>query len=318
MFMRLLILESDKNSRWIKIVGFVFILIRFADWPYELAFLPEENALQSSQLATEGTTCWAMANGVIILNFIGDCLCNLFLSGMFVKRLYSHIRRSRKVMSHHNCIIEYIARKSLIYLALTFVVNLIMNIFKITMFLGDRSDAFTVYFAIIESTLLVEALRVDHPGIRDQNSCQQCANSNLPEISMHPRRRRWKRDSDEEANIPDIIYTNPNYPDKVDVDAIQLKPTGLSKTISLVNKNIPFYSPSASYQTSTVPHYHLKSAATVQQTSSAPPFAPPTQAAPVRPVVRSSGEIEVAPIVSLRSIGLVDQSSWDSSRDKQL
>lgn len=43
-------------------------------------------------------------------------------------------------MSHHNCVIEYIARKSLVCLALTFVVNLIMNLFKVTTFLGDRSD----------------------------------------------------------------------------------------------------------------------------------------------------------------------------------
>ncbi|KAI8089168.1 uncharacterized protein BX664DRAFT_235140, partial [Halteromyces radiatus] len=173
MFLRLLILESDKNSLWIKIVGIALIALRFADWPYELAFLPVEQTLINASDA--GTTCWAIwANGVIILNFIGDALANLFLSGMFVRRLYGHIRRSRKVMSHHNCVIEYIARKSLICLALTFVVNLIMNLFKVTMFLGDRSDAFTVYFAIIESTLLVEALRVDHPGIRDQSSCHQC------------------------------------------------------------------------------------------------------------------------------------------------
>jgi hypothetical protein len=43
-------------------------------------------------------------------------------------------------MNNRNCFIEYLARKSLICLALTFVVNLIMNLFKVTMFLGDRSD----------------------------------------------------------------------------------------------------------------------------------------------------------------------------------
>lgn len=43
-------------------------------------------------------------------------------------------------MSHRNQVIEYIARKSLICLILTFVVNLIMNLFKVTKFLGDRSD----------------------------------------------------------------------------------------------------------------------------------------------------------------------------------
>lgn len=43
-------------------------------------------------------------------------------------------------MSHRNQVIEYIARKSLICLILTFVVNLIMNLFKVTKFLGNRSD----------------------------------------------------------------------------------------------------------------------------------------------------------------------------------
>lgn len=43
-------------------------------------------------------------------------------------------------MSHRNQVIEYIARKSLICLILTFVVNLIMNLFKVTRFIGDRSD----------------------------------------------------------------------------------------------------------------------------------------------------------------------------------
>lgn len=51
-------------------------------------------------------------------------------------------------MSHRNQVIEYIARKSLICLILTFVVNLIMNLFKVTKFIGNRSDvsiSFQVY-----------------------------------------------------------------------------------------------------------------------------------------------------------------------------
>jgi hypothetical protein len=47
-------------------------------------------------------------------------------------------------MSHRNRVIEYIARKSLICLTLTFVVNLAMNILKVTTFLGDRSDVIIV------------------------------------------------------------------------------------------------------------------------------------------------------------------------------
>lgn len=51
-------------------------------------------------------------------------------------------------MSHRNQVIEYIARKSLICLILTFVVNLTMNLFKVTKFLGDRSDVKYMYIFI--------------------------------------------------------------------------------------------------------------------------------------------------------------------------
>lgn len=55
-------------------------------------------------------------------------------------RLYVHIRRAQTVISHRNKVIEYIARKSLVCLTLTFIVNLVMNILKVTEFLGNRSD----------------------------------------------------------------------------------------------------------------------------------------------------------------------------------
>lgn len=47
---------------------------------------------------------------------------------------------SKSIISRQNQLIEYIARKSLICLILTFVVNLAMNLLKVTMFIGDRSD----------------------------------------------------------------------------------------------------------------------------------------------------------------------------------
>ncbi|KAI7892125.1 uncharacterized protein EV154DRAFT_198662 [Mucor mucedo] len=174
MFKRLIILESDRNSLWIKIVGIALITIRFADWPYELAFHSLQQQLMSQEVEF-GSNCLAQwGTGVIILNFVADSLANIFLSGMFVRRLYVHIRNSRSIMSHRNQVIEYIARKSLICLILTFVVNLIMNLFKVTKFIGNRSDAFTVYFEIIESTLLVEALRVDYTRLPEQSFCEHC------------------------------------------------------------------------------------------------------------------------------------------------
>ncbi|KAI7879581.1 hypothetical protein K492DRAFT_195877 [Lichtheimia hyalospora FSU 10163] len=174
MFMRLIILESDRHSLWIKAIGITLIAVRFADWPYELAFQNVVHDIMNQQIQAGGT-CWVQwGNGVIIFNFVGDSLANLFLSGMFVRRLYLHIRMSKTVMSRQNRLIEHIARKSLICLIFTFVVNLAMNLLKITEYIGDRSDAFTVYFQLIESTLLVEALRVEGVPSSGQPVCENC------------------------------------------------------------------------------------------------------------------------------------------------
>lgn len=62
-------------------------------------------------------------------------------------------------MSHRNQVIEYIARKSLICLILTFVVNFIMNLLKVTNFLGDRSDVSgcTVIQALDNNILFIDS-----------------------------------------------------------------------------------------------------------------------------------------------------------------
>ncbi|KAI9471814.1 MAG: hypothetical protein EXX96DRAFT_581792 [Benjaminiella poitrasii] len=193
MFKRLLVLESDKHSLWIRIVGIFLITLRFADWPYELAFHSLQQQIMS-QYVPSGSNCLAQwGNGVIILNFIADILANIFLSGMFVRRLYIHIRNSRTVMNHRNQVIEYIARRSLICLILTFVVNLVMNLFKVTRFIENRSDVFTPYFEIIESTLLVEALRVDYTRLPEQSFCEHCGmiiNSYSPNADEHNKLRQ--------------------------------------------------------------------------------------------------------------------------------
>ncbi|KAH8552747.1 hypothetical protein BGW37DRAFT_423880 [Umbelopsis sp. PMI_123] len=174
MLRRCLILESIQHARFIKIVGIILILIRFADWPYELTF--HNIQAQMDEPIESGQTCWATwGSGVLILNFIGDTLANLFLSGLFVRRLFKHLQvQTSMIVNQKSQLVEYIARKSLVCLILTFLVNLIMNIFKLTSFLGDRSDAFTPFFEIIESTLLVEALRVDHENLNNTNFCDSC------------------------------------------------------------------------------------------------------------------------------------------------
>ncbi|KAI8146986.1 hypothetical protein BJV82DRAFT_373037 [Fennellomyces sp. T-0311] len=208
MFMRLIILESDRHALWIKIVGILLITVRFADWPYELAFVTIQQNIMYQQIQSGGT-CWAQwGNGVIIVNFIGDALANLFLSGMFVRRLYLHIRLSKSVMSRQNRLIEYIARKSLLCLTLTFVVNLAMNLLKVTNFLGNRSDAFTVYFQIIESTLLVEALRVDYTRVPNQAFCENCGMAiHIDPASPLPSERKPKREQQQSFSLPTPVET---------------------------------------------------------------------------------------------------------------
>lgn len=49
-----------------------------------------------------------------------------------------------------------------------------MSLLKVTTFIGNRSDALTVYFSTIESTLLVEALRVDYLRLNSQAFCEHC------------------------------------------------------------------------------------------------------------------------------------------------
>ncbi|KAI8981983.1 hypothetical protein BDF20DRAFT_864400 [Mycotypha africana] len=174
MFKRLIILESEKHSIWIKIIGVCLITLRLADWPYELAFHSLQQQIMH-QTVVSGSNCHAQwGTGVIILNFVADALNNLFLSGMFVRRLYVHMQSSSNIMSHRNRVIEYVARKSLICFILTFVVNLIMNLLKVTQIFGNRSDALTAYFEIVESTLLVEALKMDYLRLPNQLFCENC------------------------------------------------------------------------------------------------------------------------------------------------
>lgn len=57
MLKRCLILESTRHSRLIQIIGIILILVRFADWPYELTF--HNIQAQMEQPIESGQTCWA-------------------------------------------------------------------------------------------------------------------------------------------------------------------------------------------------------------------------------------------------------------------
>jgi hypothetical protein len=58
MFKRLIVIESDKDSFWIKVIGIFLILMRFADWPYEMAFHTLQDQLMDQTLEI-GSTCLA-------------------------------------------------------------------------------------------------------------------------------------------------------------------------------------------------------------------------------------------------------------------
>lgn len=55
--MRLIILESDRHSLWIKAIGITLIAVRFADWPYELTFQNVVHDIMNQQIQAGGT-CW--------------------------------------------------------------------------------------------------------------------------------------------------------------------------------------------------------------------------------------------------------------------
>ncbi|KAG2174216.1 hypothetical protein INT43_004237 [Umbelopsis isabellina] len=174
MLLRVLVICDFKHTKTIKTIGIILILIRFADWPFELTYRQIVDKV-SSQSAVDGQTCWASwGTGVVTLNFIGDTLANLFLSGLFLGRLYTHYQAQKGMTTTQNPLIGVVVKKSLLCFILTFVVNLIMNILKLSQFLGDYSDALTPFFEVVESTLLVEALRFEPEKMGSHAYCQNC------------------------------------------------------------------------------------------------------------------------------------------------
>ncbi|KAG2180574.1 hypothetical protein INT44_003578 [Umbelopsis vinacea] len=236
MLLRVLVICDFKYNRAITVVALCFLLIRFADWPFELAYRSIVNKV-SSQTATDGQTCWASwyvvtfphavfsngdwernpafsnattyynrGTGVVILNFIGDVLANLFLSGLFLMRLYQHYKTQKGMTTSQNPLVGIVVRKSLLCFILTFIVNLIMNILKISLFLGMQSDALTVFFEIIESTLLVEALRFEPEKMGHHAYCQNCG---MIVDSRQYRHRQTNHYLNEPPAHPDML---PDFP----------------------------------------------------------------------------------------------------------
>ncbi|KAI8583656.1 hypothetical protein K450DRAFT_222172 [Umbelopsis ramanniana AG] len=206
MLLRVLVICDFKYNRAITIIALCLLLIRFADWPFELAYRSIVNKV-SSQTATDGQTCWASwGTGVVILNFIGDLLANLFLSGLFLIRLYQHYKTQKGMTTTQNPLVGIVVRKSLLCFILTFIVNLIMNILKISLFLGNQSDALTVFFEIIESTLLVEALRFEPEKMGHHAYCQNCG---MIVDSRQYRHRQSNHYLNEPPAHPDML---PDFP----------------------------------------------------------------------------------------------------------
>ncbi|KAJ2958213.1 hypothetical protein NQZ79_g6175 [Umbelopsis isabellina] len=154
--------------------------------------------------------------GVVTLNFIGDTLANLFLSGLFLGRLYKHYQAQKCMTTAQNPLIGVVVKKSLLCFILTFVVNLIMNILKLSQFLGDYSDALTPFFEVVESTLLVEALRFEPEKMGSHAYCQNCG---MIVDSRQYRHRQSNHLNDPPAH-PDML---PDFP----IDSIHMRTTGL-------------------------------------------------------------------------------------------
>ncbi|RUO95479.1 hypothetical protein BC936DRAFT_143937, partial [Jimgerdemannia flammicorona] len=138
-------------------------------WPYELltyqqSFLSAGTSV-NRQVTSDGdvAACQIVWNKyVLYLNFVGDTLASLSFGGIFVQRLRSHISAARWITTNSKSnLVEQVARKSLWCLIFSLAANAVMNILKITNYIGDSSDNLTVYFQLIESTLIVEALRAD-------------------------------------------------------------------------------------------------------------------------------------------------------------
>ncbi|RUS14204.1 hypothetical protein BC937DRAFT_94189 [Endogone sp. FLAS-F59071] len=89
----LIIIDDFQTRRIIKIVGIFLLLLRFADWPYELTTYTDlfQNTNGGDHVdvdAADVNICWVTwTSGVLILNFIGDILPSLFLGGTFVYKL---------------------------------------------------------------------------------------------------------------------------------------------------------------------------------------------------------------------------------------
>ncbi|RUP04645.1 hypothetical protein BC936DRAFT_140537 [Jimgerdemannia flammicorona] len=88
----LIVFEKPQQIRMIKIVGSVLLLLRFADWPYEVGtyFISQRDIIDNAHQPANSNdlvVCYIVWEpGVLILGFIGDTLANLFFGGLFVYR----------------------------------------------------------------------------------------------------------------------------------------------------------------------------------------------------------------------------------------
>ncbi|RUS19491.1 hypothetical protein BC937DRAFT_87394 [Endogone sp. FLAS-F59071] len=178
----LVVVENPQQARMIKIIGGFLLLLRFADWPYEISTyylsLSATNNESFQPAADQPVVCYvAWEPGVLYLGFIADTLANLFFGGLFLYRLRKHLAEYRWVTHYGDNLddrIEKLARKSLICLIIGICCNLVMNLLKITSYIGAASDDLTCYFNIAESTLVVEALRGDPYKAASDYVCENC------------------------------------------------------------------------------------------------------------------------------------------------
>ncbi|CAM0142082.1 unnamed protein product [Umbelopsis sp. WA50703] len=122
-----------------------------------------------------------------------------------------------------------------------------MNILKLSQFLGDYSDALTPFFEIVESTLLVEALRFEPEKMGSHAYCQNCGMI----VDSAQYRHRQSNHLNEAPAHPDML---PDFPiDNINMRTTVIQHSRYSASLfedgSMTNLSTPHYSAASSSTT---------------------------------------------------------------------
>ncbi|KAI7865499.1 hypothetical protein BDF14DRAFT_1883443 [Spinellus fusiger] len=131
---------------------------------------------------------------------------------------------------------------------------MLMNVLKLSSYLNDRTDAFTVYLELMESTLLVEALRVDFAKNTNLNICENCCTEIKTSDTGH-----MQSISHIDAEVSSYSYMSPNASNNRNSDpSFKEKKPSFSSRSTVVPPTPAFHKDSAS------PELHMTERATYE------------------------------------------------------